>query len=175
MLPDRVEELIQFDGESLTVFSREGKHREFKQKFNQAEFSRYAKALAAFCNTDGGSLFFGVAEKPRRIEGVDPATIPDEAAWTDRLRRDFDPEIPIEVREYRVAGRCVVAIRVERHVQRPVICKRTRTAQIERRGRQTDQTITQECVVYYRQSGQTRPIAFTEMQNLLQERDERRI
>ena len=175
MLPDRVEELIQFDPASFRVFSREGKRREFKQEFNKADFSRHTKVLAAFCNTDGGLLIFGVAEKPRRIEGVDPTTIPDEANWTDRLRRDFDPEIPIEVREYRAADQCIVAIGVERHVQRPVICQRNCTARIERHGRQTDETIIQEGTVYHRQSGQIRPIAFSELQFLLQERDERHL
>ena len=175
MLPDRVEDLIEFNPASLRVSSREGKRREFKQEFNKADFSAYTKALAALCNTDGGSLIFGVAEKPRRIRGVALSAIPDEASWTDQLRRDFDPEIPIEVREYRVAGQCIVAIQVERHVQRPVICKRNRTVRVERQGRQGDQTIIQEGTVYYRQSGQTRPIAFSELQVLLQERDERRL
>ena len=175
LLPDRVENLIDFDPASLSVSSREGKHREFKRQFEQADFSRYTKVLAAFCNTDGGSLIFGVGEKPRRIEGVDPATIPDEAVWTDRLRRDFDPEIPIEVREYQASGQFIVAIDVERHFQRPVICKRNGTARIEQHGRQRDQTVIQQGKIYYRQSGQTRPIAFSELQALLQERDERRL
>ena len=175
LLPARVEDLIDFDPASLRVSSREGKHREFKRQFNHAHFSRYTKALAAFCNTDGGSLVFGVAEKPRRLEGIDAATIPDEATWTDRLRQDFDPEIPFEIGEYRAAGRLIIVIRVDRHVQRPVICKRDVTVRIERLGRQTDKSAIQQGAIYYRQSGQTRPIAFSEMQVLLQERDDRRL
>ena len=175
LLPERVEDLIDFDRATLWVSSREGKHREFKRQFERADFSRYTKVLSAFCNTDGGSLIFGVAERPRRIEGVDPATIPDEAERTDRLRRDFDPEIPIEVRDYHAAGRSVVAIAVARHAQRPVICKRNGTARVQRQGRQSDATVIQEGTIYYRQAGQTRPIAYSELQALLQERDERRL
>ena len=120
-------------------------------------------------------MIFGVGERPRRIEGVDPAIIPDEAEWTDRLRKDFDPEIPIEVREYHAAGRTLVAIAVVRHAQRPVICKRTATVQIQRQGKQSDETVIQEGTIYYRQAGQTRPIAYSELQALLQKRDERRL
>ena len=174
-LPDRIEELIDFDPDSLRVTSREGKHREFKQEFGEAVFSSYTKVLAAFCNTDGGSLIFGVAEKPRRIVGLDVATIPDEAVWADRLRRDFDPEIPVAIREYRVAGRFIVAIGVDRHVQRPVICRRNSTTRVQQRRRLRDEVLIQQGTVYYRHSGQTRPIAFVELQALLQERDERRL
>lgn len=175
ILPDRLKDLVDFDAATLRVSSREGKHREFKQQFSNADFSRFTKALAAFCNTDGGVLFFGIAEKPNRIEGVDVATMPDEAAWTDRLKKDFDPEIPFETKHYEVNGRTVAAIGVERHVQRPVICKRDATVRIEKRGKQSDETVIQQGAIYYRQSGQTRPIAFAELTALLQERDERRL
>jgi hypothetical protein len=175
LLPPRIEDLIDFGAATLRVTSREGKHREFKQQFNTADFSRYTKALAAFCNTDGGVLIFGVAEKPNRIEGVDLATIPDEASWTDRLRKDFDPEIPFETREYQIGEKSLFALAVEPHVGRPVICKRDVTAKVEKRGKSTDETVIQQGGIYYRQSGQTRPIAFTELQTLLQERDERRL
>lgn len=174
ILPARVEDLIDFNPESLRVSSREGKRREFKQQFNNAHFSRYTKVLAAFCNTDGGSLIFGVAEKPRRIVGVDPATIPDEAKWTDRLRQNFDPEIPIEVQEYHVSGQYIVAVGVDRHIQRPVICRRDVTAQVERHRNKIDETVVQQGTIYYRYSGQARPIAFTELQALLEERDVQR-
>ena len=173
--PARIENLIEFDRATLRVSSREGKHREFKRQFNPVDFSRYTKVLAAFCNTDGGTLIFGVAEAPRRILGVDPTTIPDDAAWTDRLRKDFDPEIPLEVREYRTANRTLVAINVERHLQSPVICKREATVPIERGGKRTHETVIQQGAIYYRQSGQVRPIAFSELQEMLHKREERRI
>lgn len=170
-----IDDLIDFDPITLRVTSREGKRREFKQQFNQHDFSRYTKALAAFCNTDGGVLIFGVAEKPNRIEGVNLATIPDAATWTDRLRKDFDPEIPFEIHEYQAADKVIVAVAVERHVGRPVICKRDATIKVEKHGKSTDETIIQQGSIYYRQSGQIRPITFVELQNLLQERDERRL
>ena len=174
-LPASLDDLFSFDPVSRRVSSREGKHREFKLQFDRSHFSSYTKVLAAFSNTDGGTLVFGVAERPRRLEGVDPATIPDEAQWTDRLRRDFDPEIPLEIREYQAAGQSVVAVGVDRHIQRPVICKRNATVRVQRRRRLIDQTLLQQGTIYYRQSGQIRPIAFAELQLLLQERDERRL
>lgn len=174
-LPEDIRDLLDFATDTLRVSSREGKYREFKQHFNQHAFSRYTMALAAFANTDDGTLIFGVADKPRRIEGIDPATIPDEAVWTDRLRRDFEPEIPFEIREYSVGELRLVAIAVERHSHRPLISKRVVTVQVEKGGKQFDQTVLQQGIIYYRQSGQTRPIQFTELQTLLEERDRRRL
>jgi hypothetical protein len=175
ILPARLEDLIDFDKVTLLVSSREGKHREFKQQFTAGDFSRFTKVLAAFCNTAGGVLIFGVAEKPNRIEGVDLATIPDEAAWTDRLKKDFDPEIPFEIRHYEVNRLKVVAVGVERHVRPPVICKRDATVRIKKRDKQSDETVIQQGIIYYRQAGQTRPITFAELTVLLQERDDRRL
>ena len=77
--PSTIEELIEFASDTLLVSSHEGKHREFKRQFSEAEFPRYMKVLAAFSNSDGGVLIFGVAEKPRRIEGIEVIQIPDEA------------------------------------------------------------------------------------------------
>lgn len=149
ILPARLEDLIDFDKVTLSVSSREGKHREFKQQFTTGDFSRFTKVLAAFCNTGGGVLIFGVAEKPNRIEGVELATIPDEAAWTDRLKKDFDPEIPFEIRHYELNRLKVVAVGVERHVQPPVICKRDATVRIKKRDKQTDETVIQQGTIYY--------------------------
>lgn len=67
LLPERVEDLIDFDQATLRVSSREGKHREFKRQFERADLYRYTKVLSALCNTDGGSLIFGVAERESSV------------------------------------------------------------------------------------------------------------
>lgn len=84
-LPPSLSDLIDFNL-NLRVTSREGKHREFKRSFNNQQIAKYAKTLAAFSNTDGGVLIFGVTDSPRNIVGIDEAVFPEEAVWADRLR-----------------------------------------------------------------------------------------
>jgi predicted lipoprotein len=72
ILPDRLKDLVDFDAATLRVSSREGKHREFKQQFSSADFSRFTKALAAFCNTE----VFGINDKTFVAKTVDTSTMP---------------------------------------------------------------------------------------------------
>ena len=175
LLTNDLTDLVRFNHDTLEVYSREAKRREFKLQFSEQDFSRYTRVLAAFSNTDGGVLVFGIGEKPRRIVGVDLETIPDESLWTDRLRKDFDPEVAFEIKEYRIGSRVVVAIGVEKNTQRPVICRRDSTVRVTKSNRIVDETVIQQGAVYFRQSGQTRPIAYTELKSILEERDEQRL
>jgi predicted HTH transcriptional regulator len=126
-LPDDPAELFQFDALTRSVSAREGKHREFKTDFITNNFSDYTKTLAAFANAGGGTIIFGVSDRPRRIVGVEEAI--DEARWADRLREDFSPEIVIATRSYVVSDRTIFAISVDSSPQRPIICRRNRTKQ----------------------------------------------
>lgn len=89
-LPQDLAELFEFDLASLRVTSREGKHREFKRQPAANEMLRYGKTLAAFSNTDGGVIIFGVTDAPRSIVGINDA-FPDEANWANSLRSSFAP------------------------------------------------------------------------------------
>jgi hypothetical protein len=171
LLPPLLTDVIEFDAATLRVLSREGKHREFKQQLNQREISRYTKALAAFSNTDGGILLFGITDAPRSVIGIDAAAFPDEAQWSDWLRRDFAPEISFAIREYELDGRSVVAIGVDRGADRPFTCLRDSGYDREVAGRIRSETLTQRGMIYYRQAGQTRPIYHTELREILDQRD----
>lgn len=115
-------DLIHYDAKTGAVSSRESRHLEFKQGFIAADFSDYTKILASFCNTNGGLILFGVSDKPRTIIGSEE--IPDEAKWADRLRADFDPEIPFAVREYKALGKSLYAVGVDPIPHKPVLCKK---------------------------------------------------
>lgn len=171
----KLNEILEFNTRNLRVASREGKHREFKAGFSKPDFSKYTKTLAAFCNTNGGSLIFGVAENPRRIEGISIETFPDEADWADRLRSDFEPDIPFKIEEHEISGRWIAIVHVEKHSYGPVIARRNMTMPVEKKGRTQEHVILQDGAIYYRQTGQTRLISYPELQTILNERESRRL
>lgn len=107
-LPDDIVELFDFEPAGSSVSSRESKRLEFKQDYDPADVSEYTKVLASFANTSGGTIVFGVSNKPKRIVGCN--NMIDEADWVNALRSDFDPEIPINIKEYKISGCSVYAV-----------------------------------------------------------------
>lgn len=173
-LPDNLAELFEFDPITLRVTSREGKHREFKLQPSNGEMLRYGKTLAAFSNTDGGVLIFGVTDAPRSIVGVAEA-FPDEAVWANSLRGAFAPEIDFAVREYNMNGRIIVAVGVDRGRDLPVVCTRDSSVSRIVGGKQRSEPLLQQGAIYYRQAGQTRPIHYLELRAILERRDSDRL
>lgn len=173
LLAETLNQLIEYN-EDLRVRSREGKHREFKRSFNAAHMARYAKTLAAFCNTDGGVLIFGITDAPRNIVGTE-AAFPEEAVWADRLRSYFSPEIAFEIRAYEVANIQVVAVAVPKGARLPIICTKDASVRVERDGKTVDEPVLRQGSIYFRQSAATRPIQYVELQAILEERDAQRM
>ena len=170
-LPHEFSDLVKFDPATGEVTSREGKRLEYKQSFNPADFSDYTKVLASFANAQGGIIIFGVADKPRQIVGsVEPA---DEAKWADRLREEFDPEIPFSIRVYQVRGSTVYAVGVDLSMHKPIVCKKTRTKQVQRKEGKADVEVLKDGSIYFRYSGQTRLITFADLHTMLAEREQR--
>lgn len=169
-LPADFTELVQFDAGSGAVFSREGKRLEFKEGFVAPDLSDYTKVLASFANAAGGVMVFGVSNKPRLIVGAKDMT--DEANWANRLRDDFEPELPFAVREYFIGDRTLYAVGVDPCLHKPVICKRTRSKIVEdKKVGKKDVGVIQEGAVYYRYAGQTRTIGFAELHTMLVDRE----
>src|SRR5438094_836596 len=99
--------------------------------------SDYTKALASFANTNGGTVIFGVSNRPKHVVGA--TNMVDEADWVNALRADFDPEISIAIREYKVGGLTVYAVAVDEAVHKPVICKKSRSKLVaDKKGKQKD-------------------------------------
>ena len=167
-LPADLTELLRFEDDG-TVSSREGKRLELKEDFNPIDLSDYTKVLAAFANASGGVIIFGISNKPRMIVGA--KAMCDEADWANRIRDDVDPEIPFAVREYKFGGLTLYAVGVDTSQHKPVICKRTRTKIVEKKGEKKDVMVIQESAIYYRYAGQTRTINYPELHNMLAERD----
>jgi hypothetical protein len=96
----------------------------------------------------------------------------DEANWVNALRTDFDPEISIAIREYKIHGLTVYAVSVDEAVHKPVICKKSRSKLVaDKNGKQKGVMIVQESAVYYRYAGQTKTIGYADFQHMLAERE----
>lgn len=174
-LPDKLSDLLPFNAETLVVTARESKHREFKLDFFQKDMSDYTKTLAAFANADGGCIVFGVRDHPRRITGVTVGNIPDEARWADRLREDFAPEIVVATRTYEIGGKILLAIGTDPSPHRPIIARTNRTKKIEKNGQVGNAEVIRDGTIYYRSAGSTRPINYSELSVMLDERENNRI
>ncbi|MGV8949701.1 MAG: helix-turn-helix domain-containing protein [Cypionkella sp.] len=176
-LPDSLADLIDYDAATLRVKSREGRKLEFKESFVKGQLASYERTMAAFANTLGGIIIFGVSDKPRLIVGTDPAGFMDEADITTRLRADFSPELPFDSKTYQVGALTVLAFCIEPGVDRPVICQKTRSKQTRdaQGNNPRDEIGITDATIYYRYSAQTTAIAYTELRALLDEREERRL
>jgi hypothetical protein len=169
-LPDDMGELFDFEPPAGAVSSRESKRLEFKQDYEPTDVSEYTKVLASFANTSGGTIIFGVSNKPKRIVGCN--NMIDEADWVNALRADFDPEIPIAIKEYKVSGYAIYAVSTGESLHKPVLCKRNRTKQVrDRKGNTKDVLVLQESAIYFRYAGQTKTIGYSDLQHILADRE----
>lgn len=177
ILPDDLSGLIDFEAATLRVQSRESRRLEFKQSFDRSHMALYERTLAAFANTHGGVIVFGVADRPRRIVGTPANTIPDDADITQVLRNDFAPEIAFETRTYQVGGLTVFTVGVKTGVDRPVICRNSRARRVLDANGQNpkEERVIDAGAIYYRYTAQTTPIGYNELRGILDEREERRL
>jgi hypothetical protein len=83
------------DSSPRRVLAREGSSIEFKQAFNWGSKDSYSKTLAAFANSSGGYLIFGVKNQPRELVGLLTANFEqqDDATITGFLNEYFSPEV----------------------------------------------------------------------------------
>lgn len=70
----------------------EGLHFDFKEHLEAGYFEKMARHIAAFANAEGGEIFVGVHDKPRRFVGLFDAT--DKDAPTDYQRRLREGVLP---------------------------------------------------------------------------------
>lgn len=61
------------------IKARESTTIEYKESYNHGSMAQYFKTMAAFANTDGGYIIFGIADNPRKFNGL-----------SDRSKRQFE-------------------------------------------------------------------------------------
>lgn len=142
------------------LISRENGWLEFKASFNWSGREEYARTIAAFANSKGGYLVFGIQDKPhvvlgidvRKFEAVDPTDI-------SRYFNDvFGVEIEWEAKTVEFAGKTLLLLYVFPAIRKPVIA-----AVSGSKGHLV------EGEIYYRYRGRTQRIRYPELQQLLEE------
>lgn len=87
-------ELLETNAEGL-IRRHESSVVEYKANFNFGSLGKYAKTMAAFANNRGGTIVFGISNRPRRPIGMtnDQFSKLDPEKLAGEVNRLFSPEI----------------------------------------------------------------------------------
>ena len=152
-----LDEIFKFDPDNdQRLSSRESGKLEFKEAFHLGSADEYAKTMAAFANTAGGYLVYGVKDKPRTLIGLktEAFDILDPAKLTQALNSTLAPEIQWDAHTHEVQGKKIGIIHVHEARAKPVLCIKT-TKEV------------QEGAIYYRYRGRSEKIKYPELRQLL--------
>lgn len=141
------------------IGSQENTWLEFKKNFTWAAREEYARTMAAFANTRGGYLVFGVANKPRKMVGLTDDTFEqlDPAALSEQLESFFSPQPQWEKEIHSFQGMDFGMIYTWPAEKRPVIAMKNGNEKIS------------EGDIYYRYNGRSKRIGYTELNDLIEE------
>lgn len=152
---------------TVKVGARERRNLEFKEQLDANALRKCLKTVAAFANTAGGVVVFGVTDRNRRICGVEVASIPDTSVIDDLFGQHLSPEIHYQTHEIDFAGHSLFAISVSQSRKPPVIASKD----CHTKGLNSKQVLAQG-VIYYRRAGQSRPASGGEFRAIIDRRDE---
>ncbi|AFL90492.1 putative transcriptional regulator with HTH domain [Terriglobus roseus DSM 18391] len=154
---DTLQRIFSFESEaSDRLISRENTHLEFKESFNMGSADDYAKTAAAFANTQGGYLVFGVKDQPRQVIGLKSSHFDslDAGKLTLALNERFSPEIDWEMLVWEARGRKVGLLYFAQAGEKPVVCTRSGGS-------------IQQGAIYYRYRGRSEAIRYPELRKML--------
>ncbi|MBK7962493.1 MAG: ATP-binding protein [Bdellovibrionales bacterium] len=91
--------------------------------------------MAAFANTKGGYLVFGVTNSPRKLKGIDGERFlnTEPAKITEFLNEYFSPEIHWEIGTYEFESLSFGVMFVAEFERKPVVYKREQQSHSRRR------------------------------------------
>jgi hypothetical protein len=148
--------LLLNNGKSL--FATESNRLEFKSNFDwntNEKRAKYCKSMAAFCNSVGGYLIFGIDDTTGDLIGVTGFDKIDTAKIVDYVNNYLAPAIVIHKRSIIIAGKEIGVIYIEKHIDIPTICMKTFEPSLK------------EGTIYYRYSAKSEPIKGTDLIHLL--------
>ncbi|TLD80916.1 ATP-binding protein [Helicobacter sp. MIT 05-5293] len=152
-------ELIECELSTQRLKHRENSRLEYKANFNKADYALYAKTLAAFSNNQGGSIIFGIQDKPRKPIGMTNENFKDfdNKDFSEFLNQHFAPEIQFETSNFTYQKKDFGVIQVLESDNKPIIC-------IKNGGKKQELI---EGDIYYRYSGRTQKIKHPELKNII--------
>lgn len=149
------------------IKNRESHNLEYKQNFQLGDpLFKYIKTLVGMANNKGGVIVFGVKDSPHiplgmtngKFQCVDPKDI------EGRIREYFEPSIKWDMGTFSFGNVELGYIHVAEAETKPIVCKKSKSE------------IIREGAIYFRYRGESREIAYPELQKLLDsEREKERI
>jgi len=139
--------------------SRESSWLEFKEKFGFGSLSKYAKTMAAFANTHGGYIVFGIKNKPHKMTGLNEEEFNDidPEKLTRGLNEIFSPEIEWDANVHEYKGKTFGLIYTFESQNKPVVARKN-SGEVK------------EAEVYYRYRGRSEKIKYSELIATLDDR-----
>jgi len=146
------------------LVSRESAWLEFKESFGFKSLGKYLRSAAAFANAKGGYIVYGVQNQPHVLVGLKDNSFRDmdPARFTQQLNEHFDPEISWDRHFYELNGKLFGLLHISESQNKPVICRKATD----------DGKSLREGEIYYRYSGRTQTIRYSELKELIE--DQRR-
>lgn len=142
--------------ESMRIKTRESTKIEFKESFNWANKSMYAKTMVAFSNAKGGYIVFGVTDSPREAKGLLSNNFEktDEEKITSYLNEYFSPEIKWNKETITIRDKTFGLIYIFESENKPIVCTK-------------NDKKTKESDIYYRYNGRSEKIKYPELKSIL--------
>lgn len=141
------------------LITRESGWLEFKQSFSWNNKAEYAKTIAAFANSHGGYIVFGVRDRPREVVGTDMPRWEqtDPSTISEFLNQSLGVEIEWEGHMVAVLDVQLVVLYIREARRKPVIAAQSHKGALV------------EGEIYYRYRGRSQRIRYADLQNLLEE------
>jgi hypothetical protein len=148
-----------------SLYHRENKSLEFKEQYNFAGLAEYLRDFAAFANSGGGYVIFGVSNSPRKLIGLTAKSLEqfeaiDEEKITGYLLEIFSPTIDWMKTIIREHSKDFGIFYIAEGKQKPIIAKKDE-------GRNQ---VIKNGDIYYRYAGRTQKIQFSELDYIIQQR-----
>lgn len=162
-LEDRVRLLFQKSTDGRWYLkSGESDQYECKIEFDPKKLSPVIRAVAALANNKGGYIFFGVADRTFRVEGIDQTfSKTDIVHIVDKIKAHLSPTPAIISKDsFEFEGRTLGVLHVALQLDRPVIVYR-------------DGEKLSEGEIIFRYPGQSSRIKFGDLRSMLDDRDKR--
>ncbi len=147
------------------IHGRESKTIEYKQSYNHAGMAQYFKTMAAFANTEGGYIIFGIGDSPRNFIGLtDKSKDQFEniriEEFTHNLNDYFQPEIRWNHTIFEYRNKAYGIIYTFPLKNKPCICSKVYDDSNKKYS-------LEEGDIYYRYSGQSQKIKYAELRDII--------